>query len=171
MERMDLPEVDIINISPHDDYRQRDHSEERSPRRSSQRVDDELSRGFQRLSIGEKKDKNRNTGKSISIQSGKIVRRRSSSGGKQSPKYFEFYRFEKRDKDWTVADKIRINGPQDELQKRVVKGKSRIPVVDTMANMHPIRREQINRLLDIKNNNERDGDVEWVPVLIEKKNG
>ena len=170
MEIIDQPEVNIINASPHDDYRQRHHFEERSPRRSSHGVD-EISRGIQRLSIGEKKDKDKNRGKSLSFESGKIVRRRSSGGGKQNPKYLELYRFEKRGKDWNVADKIRINAPQDELQEKVVRGKSRTPIVDTMINMPHIRRGQINRLLDVKNDNERDRDAEWVPVLIKKKNG
>jgi hypothetical protein len=67
-----------------------------------------------------------------------------------------------------VADKIPIKAPQDELEKKVAKGKSRNPVVDTMTKMHHIRRGQINRLLDKKNNDERDRDAEWVPVLIEK---
>lgn len=175
MERMDQPEVEILNVGPHDDYRQhsprRDRSEELSPRRSSQRVDDELLRGFQHLSIGEKKDKDRNRRKSLSFESGKITRRRSSTGEKQNPQYFQLYRFEKRGKDWNVADRIRINAPQDELKKKVVRGKSRVPIVDTMINMPSIRRGQVNRLLEMKNNDERDRDAEWVPVLIEKKNG
>jgi hypothetical protein len=175
MERMDQPEIEIINAVPHDDYRQhsprRDRSEAVSPRRPSQRVDDELSREFQRLSIGENKDKDKNRRKVLSVEPGKITRRQSSSGGKQHPQYFELYRFNKYGKDWTVVDRIRITAPQDELEKKVVKGKSRIPIVDTMINMPPIRRGQVNRLLDIKNNDEKDKDAEWVPVLIEKKNG
>jgi hypothetical protein len=43
MERMDQPEIEIIDAVPHDDYRQhsprRDRSEAVSPRRPSQRVD------------------------------------------------------------------------------------------------------------------------------------
>jgi hypothetical protein len=175
MARMDQPEVDIINVGPHDNYRppspRRDRSEERSPKRSSRRVDDELSRGFRRLSINGKKDKDRNRRKSLSSQSGKITRQRSSSGGKQKPQCLELYKFEKTGKDWTVADRIRINAPQDELENKIVRRKSRIPVVDTMIKMPSIRRGQINRLLNAKNNDERDKDAEWVPVLIERESG
>jgi len=171
MERMDQPGVDIITVDPHGDYRQFDRPEERSPRRSSQRVDDELTRGFQRLSISGKKDKGKNRGKSLSFESGKIVRRRSFSGEKQNPQYFELYRFEKYGKDWNAADRIRINASQDDLKRKVVRGKSKIPIVDTVLNMPPIRRAQITRLLEIKNHDERDRDAEWIPVLIKKENG
>jgi len=169
MARMDESEVEIINIGPHDDFGpgspRRDRSEERFARRSSGHVDDELSRGFQRLSL---KDKDRNRRKSLSFEPGRITRRWSYSGGKRNPRYLELYRFEKSGEDWTVADRIRIKAPQDELEKKVAKGKSRNPVVETMTKMHHIRRAQINRLLDKKNNDERDGNAEWVPVLVEK---
>ena len=173
MTRMDQSEVNIINVDPHDDYGphspRRDRSEGRSPRQSGQHVDDKLSRGFQSLSIREKKDKGGNRRKSLSFEPGKFTRRRSSSGEKQHPKYFELYRFKKSGNDWTVADRIRIDAPQDELQKMVAKGKSKASIVDVMTNMHHKRREQISRLLRMKNNDERDRDAEWVPALIEKK--
>src|SRR5436305_4843763 len=104
MTRMDQSEVDIINIGPHNDYRphspRRHRSEEWPPRRSSRRVDDELSRRLQSLSIREKTDKKGNRRKSLSIEPGKFTRRWSSGGGKQHPQYFELYRFEKRGDDW-----------------------------------------------------------------------
>ena len=170
---MDQPGIEIIHPTPADDYRPRtpahDGFEQRSPRRSNQRVDDDLSREFQRFDLGEKKDKNKTRRNSVIIEPGKMMRRRSSSGGKRNPRYFELYRFEKSGEDWTVADRIRINVPQDELEKRVKKGKSRFSIIDVMSNMHFKRRGQIDRLVDQKNDAEIDRDAEWVPVVIEKQ--
>jgi hypothetical protein len=166
MTRMDQPEVNMMNIEPHDRYRSRSPRRDRS---SGRRADDELLPEFQQLSIREKKDKDGNRRKSLSIEAGKFTRRRSSSGGRQHPQNFELYRFEKCGNDWTVADRIRISAPQNELKQKVVKRKSKIPIVDMMTGMHHLRRRQIDRLLKQKNDGERDRDVEWVPVLVEKK--
>ena len=170
---MDQPGIEIIHPEPADDYRPRtpahDGFEQRSPRRSNQRIDEDLSRDFQRFNLGEKKDKNKVRRNSVVIESGKMMRRRSSSEGKRNPRYFELYRFEKSGEDWTVADRIRIKVPQDELEKRVKKGKSRFSIIDIMSNMPPKRRGQINRLVDQKNDAETDREAEWVPVVIEKQ--
>ena len=131
---------------------------ERLPNRSNYFYGNNLSRPLRHSDLGPKQDKD-------------VVIRGPSSGGQKRLQYFQLYRFEKSSKDWTMADKIRINAPQDELEKRVVRGKNRIPIVDTMINIHHIHRGQINRLLEKKNNDERDRDAEWVPVLIEGVRG
>jgi hypothetical protein len=171
MTRMDQPEIEIFNPGTQDNFSplspMSDNFEQRSPRRSSQRADDDLPRSFQRLDLGGKKDKVKDRRKSIDFEAGRIIRRLSSSGGKGRSRYYEFYRFEKRGADWNLADRIPMRAPQDELEKRVAKGKSRFTVLDKMMSMNALRRHQVNRLLDEKNYAEKDKDAEWVPVLIE----
>ena len=172
MTRNDQPEIEIIHSGPSDNFRQlsptRDGFEDRFPRRSNQHVDDDLSRGFQSLDLGGRRDKDKDRRKSVVIEPGKIMRRRSSSGSKRPSRYYEFYQFEKRGEDWTLADRIPMKAPQDELEKKVAKGKNnKITILDKMKTMNALRRDQINRLLDQKNDSETDKDAEWVPVLIE----
>jgi hypothetical protein len=171
MTRSEQPDIEIIHPGPHDAFRPpspiRDDFAQRSPRRSSQRVNDDLLPSFQRLDLGGRKDKVKDRRKTIDFEAGKIIRRRSSSGEKSPPSYYAFYRIEKRGDDWTLADRIPMKAPQDELEKRVAKGKSRFTVLDKMTAMHALRRDQINRLLEEKNYAERDQDAEWIPVLIE----
>jgi hypothetical protein len=90
--------------------------EEQLPNRSNHFYGDNLSRPFRHSNLRPKQDKD-------------VV-------------IFELYRFKKYSKDWTVADKIRISAPQDELEKKVGRGKGRIPIVGTMMNMHHIRRDR-----------------------------
>jgi hypothetical protein len=170
MTRMDQLEVDTFNVGPpHDHGPRRDRSRERPIIRPSQRVDDGFVRGFQSLSLHGKKYNDRNRRKSLGFETSKFTRRQSSSGEKPRPQYFELYRFQKYGEDWTVADKIPIPAPQEELKRMVRRGKGKISIVDVMTNMHHLRRGQINRLVNKKNNEETDRDAEWVPVLIEKK--
>jgi hypothetical protein len=149
--------AEIIDPSPQDNSRPlsptRDNFEQRSPRRSSQRVDDNFSRSFQRLDLRERKAKANDRRRSVDFEPGRIIRRRSSRG-------------EKWGDDWTLADRILMKALQDELEKRVAKGKSGVTVLDKMTAMHPLRRDQINPLLDEKNHAEKDKDAEWVPMLI-----
>jgi hypothetical protein len=124
---------------------------------------------FQHLDLGGKKEKVKDRRRSLDFEAGKITRRRSSGGSKRPSFYYEYYRILKRSDDWTVADRITIKAPQDELEKRVTKRKSKPTVLGSMTSMHPLRRGQINRLLEEKNGVEKDQDAEWVPVLIETK--
>ena len=172
MTRMDHPEIEIINPSSADEYKGyspgRDGFEQRSPRRSKQHVDDDFSRGFETLEINERRNKDKERRKSVVIEAGRIMRRRSSSGSKRPSRYYEFYQFEKRGGDWNLADRISMKAPQDELEKKVAKGKNnKSKILDKMKAMNALRRDQINRLLDEKNYAEKDKDAEWVPVSIE----
>jgi hypothetical protein len=132
--------------------------EEPLPNRSNHFYSNNLSQSFRHLKLGPKQDKD-------------VVIGEPSSSRRKRLQYLELYRFENYCKDWTVADRIRIHAPQHEIKEKVVREKSGIPIVLKMMNMDPIRRGQINRLLEMKNNDERDRDAEWVPVLIEEKEG
>lgn len=174
MTRNNQPEIEIFTPGARDNFDAvipvRDNLQQRSARRSSQRSYDDVLPSFQHLDLGGKKEKGKDRRRSLDFEAGKITRRRSSGGSKRpSLYYYEYYRFQKRSDDWTVADRFPIKAPQDELEKRVTKSKSRNKVLDSMTGMHPLRRDQVNRLLKQKNGDERDQDAEWVPVLIETK--
>ena len=161
-----MDHVEIIDPGPQDNFRPpTPRLQERYPRRPNQRFDDNLSRDFQRLELGSRKDKAKD--KRRSIGAGRIVRTRPSGGGKAPHRYYEFYRFERRGDDWTLADKIPMKVPQDDLKKKVAKDRGKTNVLDAMRKMNSLRCRQINRLLDQKNEAERDRDVEWIPVLVE----
>jgi hypothetical protein len=173
MTRNNQPEIEIFTPGARDHFDDvipvRDNLQQRSARRPSQRSYDDVLPSFQRLDLGGKKEKGKDRRRSLDFEAGKITRRRPSGGSKRPSLYYEYYRFKKCGDDWTVADRIPIKAPQDELEKRVNKSKSRNTVLDSMTGMLPLRCDQVNRLLKEKNGDERDPDAEWVPVLIETK--
>ncbi|KAF7502627.1 hypothetical protein GJ744_005421 [Endocarpon pusillum] len=112
---------------------------------------------FARLGVNDKKEKDR------TFQSRPKVSSAHPSGTPMHYKYYVFTRTE----NWKVADKVEIIAPQEELERKVAKGKKTNSVLEAMKNMSGDRRAQINRLLAEKNLANEHGDAEWQCVLIE----
>ena len=96
----------------------------------------------------------------------KSIRRVSFKATKGTKRHYEYYRFTRSD-DWTVADRIKIPVPHEELEKTVSKAKKNSSVLETLKKMSPDRRAQINRLLDLKNLGEESKDAQWHCVFVD----
>ena len=165
------PSIELIDPGPQDSSRPRSPMRSSFDDRGSGKLDQPfheiLTQPFQRLDLseGEAKDRRRFATK----EPAKVVRKRSSSSGERSSRRYEFYKFDKRGADWTIADRVSITAPQNEIRQKVTKGKGRCNITDRLVTMNSLRRDQINRLLDQKNQFEKDKDAEWVPVFIETR--
>jgi hypothetical protein len=121
---------------------------------------EDVEHDFTKLVIDDKREKD-----SVPQRS-KSTRRVSFNTSKSPPRRYECYAFTKRD-DWRVADRIKIVAPQDELEKKVVKGKKSSSVVETLINMSSDRRAQIDRLVDQRNFEAESRDALWHCVFID----
>lgn len=115
---------------------------------------------FSKLEISDKQEKDG------APQISKSTRTVSFNTTRGTPRRCEYYSFTKGD-DWKVADRIKISAPQDELEKKVSKGKKSSSVLETLVKMSPDRRAQIDRLLDQKNATEESRDAQWHCVFID----
>ncbi len=115
---------------------------------------DDVHDNFIKLEVSDKKKKD-------------ITSQASKSGRKASfvISHYEFYVFTKQE-DWTVADRVMIRAPQEELERTVARGKKTASVLEAMKKMSQDRRAQIDRLLEEKNHASEDGHAEWTCVFI-----
>jgi hypothetical protein len=93
-------------------------------------------------------------------------RKISSAHPRIPPMRYEYLVFTKTE-DWRVADMVQITAPQDELERKVAKGKKTHSVLEAMKKMSSERRAQITRLLSEKNLAKKHGDAEWQCVFID----
>ena len=161
--------IGIINLGGQDSFRfqspARNNGHEGARRKSEQPIDDDLAPHFQGLDLSEREDINRK--RLVVTEVNKIMQKRLSSADAHSSRRFEFYRFKKHRDDWIIADRVFINVPQDEMERKVRKGKGGTTIPEKMTAVNCLRRDQINRLLDQKTQTERYNHAEWVPVSIE----
>ncbi len=125
---------------------------------------EDVQHDFSKLDIDEMKEKDGGAHKAKSIP-----RVSFNTTTKGTPRHYEYYEFKKRD-DWSVADRVKIAAPQEELEKTVSRGKKSSSVLESLKKMSPDRRAQVDRLLDQKNLNEESKDTQWHCVFIDSPN-
>jgi hypothetical protein len=81
----------------------------------------------------------------------------------------EFYTFEKID-DWSKAMKHRINAPTTEILQKMKVAKTGEEIAKQLLEMNPLRRGQIDHLLQQRLSNELDAQAEWDCVHVSETN-
>ncbi|ERF71531.1 hypothetical protein EPUS_00520 [Endocarpon pusillum Z07020] len=107
---------------------------------------------FAKLGVNDKREKD------VNFRTLQSRRKVSPAHTRATPMRYKYYVFT-RTENWKVADKVEIIAPQEELERKVAKGKKSHSVLEAMKNMSPDRRAQIHRLLTEKNLANEHGDA------------